>query len=274
MRSSSSINLFNPPICSGEGKPGPRRSVHPTTCSCAQLQINHRTFRYEPRDNSTSQAPICTTPAASPDLLQNCQRGHYENGGDKGFSGRIAKWPVSLIRRTREYSVHRFRQETLRLSHGEEEISRTPQTPADSASFGRIGTSSNFARKKWRSFSLRTLDRPSLNITGLIRTLDRTSPHVRGRHPFHPNRESPRLYWDLSFSETLYGSSLQREIARFGVNSGNLLEHLSCLFSITWMLAESGGFEPPIELSPYNGLANRRLQPLGQLSCGVDLDYS
>ena len=32
------------------------------------------------------------------------------------------------------------------------------------------------------------------------------------------------------------------------------------------LLAENGGFEPPIELSPYNGLANRRLQPLGQLS--------
>jgi hypothetical protein len=35
------------------------------------------------------------------------------------------------------------------------------------------------------------------------------------------------------------------------------------------LLAESGGFEPPVQLSPYNGLANRRLQPLGQLSSGV-----
>ena len=26
------------------------------------------------------------------------------------------------------------------------------------------------------------------------------------------------------------------------------------------------GFEPTIEVSPYNGLANRRLQPLGHLS--------
>jgi hypothetical protein len=34
-------------------------------------------------------------------------------------------------------------------------------------------------------------------------------------------------------------------------------------------MAENGGFEPPIELSPYNGLANRRLQPLGQLSVSV-----
>jgi hypothetical protein len=34
-------------------------------------------------------------------------------------------------------------------------------------------------------------------------------------------------------------------------------------------MAENGGFEPPIELSPYNGLANRRLQPLGQLSVFV-----
>ncbi len=30
--------------------------------------------------------------------------------------------------------------------------------------------------------------------------------------------------------------------------------------------AERGGFEPPIECYPYNGLANRRLQPLGHLS--------
>jgi hypothetical protein len=37
-------------------------------------------------------------------------------------------------------------------------------------------------------------------------------------------------------------------------------------------LAENGGFEPPIELSPYNGLANRRLQPLGQLSVFVLLE--
>ena len=38
------------------------------------------------------------------------------------------------------------------------------------------------------------------------------------------------------------------------------------------MMAENGGFEPPIELSPYNGLANRRLQPLGQLSVAVLLE--
>ncbi len=31
-------------------------------------------------------------------------------------------------------------------------------------------------------------------------------------------------------------------------------------------MAESGGFEPPEQVSPFNGLANRRLQPLGQLS--------
>jgi hypothetical protein len=37
-------------------------------------------------------------------------------------------------------------------------------------------------------------------------------------------------------------------------------------------MAENGGFEPPIELSPYNGLANRRLQPLGQLSVCVLLE--
>src|ERR1039458_7366553 len=31
-------------------------------------------------------------------------------------------------------------------------------------------------------------------------------------------------------------------------------------------MAERGGFEPPIRFNPYNGLANRRLQPLGHLS--------
>jgi hypothetical protein len=43
------------------------------------------------------------------------------------------------------------------------------------------------------------------------------------------------------------------------------------LLSVIWglVMAENGGFEPPIELSPYNGLANRRLQPLGQLSVCV-----
>ena len=40
------------------------------------------------------------------------------------------------------------------------------------------------------------------------------------------------------------------------------------------MMAENGGFEPPIELSPYNGLANRRLQPLGQLSVFVLLEQN
>ena len=39
-------------------------------------------------------------------------------------------------------------------------------------------------------------------------------------------------------------------------------------------MAENGGFEPPIELSPYNGLANRRLQPLGQLSVFVLLEQT
>src|SRR6516225_8030398 len=32
------------------------------------------------------------------------------------------------------------------------------------------------------------------------------------------------------------------------------------------LLAETGGFEPPIRCDPYNGLANRRLQPLGHVS--------
>src|SRR5262245_36666971 len=35
---------------------------------------------------------------------------------------------------------------------------------------------------------------------------------------------------------------------------------------IDMKLAETGGFEPPIRCDPYNGLANRRLQPLGHVS--------
>ena len=32
------------------------------------------------------------------------------------------------------------------------------------------------------------------------------------------------------------------------------------------IMAERGGFEPPVRFKPYNGLANRRLKPLGHLS--------
>jgi hypothetical protein len=32
------------------------------------------------------------------------------------------------------------------------------------------------------------------------------------------------------------------------------------------MLAERGGFEPPVRFYPYNGLANRRFRPLSHLS--------
>ena len=34
-------------------------------------------------------------------------------------------------------------------------------------------------------------------------------------------------------------------------------------------MAEGMGFEPTIRYNPYNGLANRRLQPLGHPSCHV-----
>ena len=34
-------------------------------------------------------------------------------------------------------------------------------------------------------------------------------------------------------------------------------------------MAEKGGFEPPVQCYLYNGLANRRLQPLGHLSIHV-----
>ena len=34
-------------------------------------------------------------------------------------------------------------------------------------------------------------------------------------------------------------------------------------------MAERGGFEPPVRFYPYNGLANRRLQPLGHLSAAI-----
>ena len=39
-------------------------------------------------------------------------------------------------------------------------------------------------------------------------------------------------------------------------------------------MAEGGGFEPPIPVSQYNGLANRRLQPLGHPSSLVPLVFS
>ena len=39
-----------------------------------------------------------------------------------------------------------------------------------------------------------------------------------------------------------------------------------CQFRTGNFMAERGGFEPPIRFNPYNGLANRRLQPLGHLS--------
>ena len=36
-------------------------------------------------------------------------------------------------------------------------------------------------------------------------------------------------------------------------------------------VAERMGFEPMIRCNPYNGLANRRLQPLGHLSGAADM---
>jgi hypothetical protein len=33
-------------------------------------------------------------------------------------------------------------------------------------------------------------------------------------------------------------------------------------------MAERGGFEPPVQFYPYNGLANRRFRPLSHLSIG------
>ncbi len=39
-------------------------------------------------------------------------------------------------------------------------------------------------------------------------------------------------------------------------------------------MAESEGFEPSVQaLGPYNGLANRRLRPLGQLSARKTKNY-
>ena len=34
-------------------------------------------------------------------------------------------------------------------------------------------------------------------------------------------------------------------------------------------MAERRGFEPPERVKPFNGLANRRLQPLGHLSAKI-----
>src|SRR2546429_172783 len=44
------------------------------------------------------------------------------------------------------------------------------------------------------------------------------------------------------------------------------VSHLRSRLVTKMTMAERGGFEPPIRFNPYNGLANRRLQPLGHLS--------
>lgn len=39
-------------------------------------------------------------------------------------------------------------------------------------------------------------------------------------------------------------------------------------------MAEGKGFEPSIRFNPYNGLANRRLQPLGHPSAKKSVSYT
>ena len=39
-------------------------------------------------------------------------------------------------------------------------------------------------------------------------------------------------------------------------------------------MAERGGFEPPVEFDPYDGLANRSFRPLRHLSADIPSLYS
>ena len=51
--------------------------------------------------------------------------------------------------------------------------------------------------------------------------------------------------------------SLHDIALRRATNTRNLLKR---------QMAERGGFEPPVEVSPYDGLANRCFRPLSHLS--------
>ena len=59
---------------------------------------------------------------------------------------------------------------------------------------------------------------------------------------------------------------------RTSPNIGKLVVTRRCDFrsdlrkSLIIRMAERGGFEPPVQCNPYNGLANRCFQPLSHLS--------
>ena len=80
---------------------------------------------------------------------------------------------------------------------------------------------------------------------------------------------SEREKGQLSVAHALSGDSLIGERVATCRQIGEFIGYKVLVMNNLDLMAENGGFEPPIELSPYNGLANRRLQPLGQLSVSV-----
>ncbi len=65
-----------------------------------------------------------------------------------------------------------------------------------------------------------------------------------------PLEDRQRLFQMICYSLVSHGPILRRKF----------------LIKKPWKMAEGMGFEPTIRLSSYNGLANRRLQPLGHPS--------
>ena len=63
----------------------------------------------------------------------------------------------------------------------------------------------------------------------------------------------------------LQGPAAAIPIGAVGIDGG--LENLN-IFKMLLFLAEARGFEPPVPVSEYNDLANRRLKPLGHASVG------
>ena len=62
----------------------------------------------------------------------------------------------------------------------------------------------------------------------------------------------------------------QNAIAALGRLLGRVAKIFIFYLYFNLTLAETRGFEPPVPISEYNDLANRRLQPLGHVSVGFE----
>src|SRR5262249_51313174 len=85
-----------------------------------------------------------------------------------------------------------------------------------------------------------------------------------------PKEEVP-LPVDPAVREFVIASAVAKYASFLRAHCSAKRSCFSGLFERQWTrangaLAETGGFEPPIRCDPYNGLANRRLQPLGHVS--------